>query len=147
MAAKLTRLTHKIAVQLHLLSESCIICSSRSKRPVRKLLDTPSYRSSDGSLRHSVYRKSAHTNLHLNALSHHNLTNKPSVLLTLVHRSKYVCDQDSLPGDLELLRSAFYQNDRQIHHAINFARRTRLEKNLHRRPCPLYTYQQGANDT
>jgi hypothetical protein len=43
MAAKLTRLTHKVAIQLHLVAESCIICSSRSRRPVRKLLDTPSY--------------------------------------------------------------------------------------------------------
>jgi hypothetical protein len=40
-AAKLTILTHKIAIQLHLLAESCTICSSRSRRPVRKLLDTP----------------------------------------------------------------------------------------------------------
>jgi len=43
MAAKPTRLTHKIAVQLHLVTEICTICSSRCKRPVRKLLDTPSY--------------------------------------------------------------------------------------------------------
>jgi hypothetical protein len=43
MAAKLTRLTHKIAIQLHLVAESFTICSSRSRRPVRKLLDTPSY--------------------------------------------------------------------------------------------------------
>jgi hypothetical protein len=43
MAAKLTRLTHKIAIQLHLVAESCATCSSRSRRPVRKLLDTPSY--------------------------------------------------------------------------------------------------------
>jgi hypothetical protein len=43
MAAKLTRLTHKIAIQLHLVAESCTICSSRSRRPVRKLLDTLSY--------------------------------------------------------------------------------------------------------
>jgi len=41
MAAKLASLTHKIAIQLHLLSESCTICSYRSRRPVRKLLDTP----------------------------------------------------------------------------------------------------------
>jgi len=27
----------------HLVAESCTICSSRSRRPVRKLLDTPSY--------------------------------------------------------------------------------------------------------
>jgi hypothetical protein len=43
MAAKLNRLTHKIAMQLHLVAESCTICSSSSRRPVRKLLDTPSY--------------------------------------------------------------------------------------------------------
>jgi len=37
MAAKHTRLTHQIV------AEGCTICSSRSRRPVRKLLDTPSY--------------------------------------------------------------------------------------------------------
>jgi hypothetical protein len=42
-ATKLTRLFHKIAIQLHLVAESCTICNSRSRRPVRKLLDTPSY--------------------------------------------------------------------------------------------------------
>jgi len=44
VAAKLTRLTHKIAIiQLHLVAESCTICSTHSRQPVRKLLDTPSY--------------------------------------------------------------------------------------------------------
>jgi hypothetical protein len=43
MAAKLTRLTHKIAIQLHLVAESCTVCISRSRRSVPKLLDTPSY--------------------------------------------------------------------------------------------------------
>jgi hypothetical protein len=43
MAAKLTRQNHKIAIQLHLVAESCTICNSRSRRPVRKLLDTLSY--------------------------------------------------------------------------------------------------------
>jgi hypothetical protein len=43
MEAKLARLTYKIAIQLHLMAESCTICSSRSGRPVWKLLDTHSY--------------------------------------------------------------------------------------------------------
>jgi hypothetical protein len=43
MAAKFTRLNHKIAIKLHLVAENCIICSSGSKRLVRKLLDTPSF--------------------------------------------------------------------------------------------------------
>jgi hypothetical protein len=43
MAAEHTRLTHKIAIQLHLVAKSCTICGYCSRRPVRKLLDTPSY--------------------------------------------------------------------------------------------------------
>jgi hypothetical protein len=43
MMAKLTRLTHKMAIQLNIMAESCTIHSSCSRRPVRKLLDTPSY--------------------------------------------------------------------------------------------------------
>jgi len=35
MAAKLTRLTNKIAIQFYLVAESCTICSSRYRRPVR----------------------------------------------------------------------------------------------------------------
>jgi hypothetical protein len=43
MATKLTRLTHKIAIQLLLVAKSYTIFSSLSRRPVQKLLDTPSY--------------------------------------------------------------------------------------------------------
>jgi len=43
MAAKLTRLTHKIAILLHLEAESCTICSSCSRWPLQKLLDTLLY--------------------------------------------------------------------------------------------------------
>jgi hypothetical protein len=42
MAVKFTRLTHKIAIQLHLVAENFTICSSHSRRPVRKRLGTPS---------------------------------------------------------------------------------------------------------
>jgi hypothetical protein len=45
MATYLTRLTHKIRIQLHVVAESCTTCSSYSRRPVRELLDTPSYSS------------------------------------------------------------------------------------------------------
>jgi len=37
MEAELTRLTHKIVIQLHLVAESCTICSSRPRRSVRLL--------------------------------------------------------------------------------------------------------------
>jgi hypothetical protein len=43
MATILTGLTYKIAVQLHLVVESCTIYSSHSRRPVLKLLGTPSH--------------------------------------------------------------------------------------------------------
>jgi hypothetical protein len=40
MAAKLTRLTHKKALQLHLMAENRTTCSSCARRPVHKLLVT-----------------------------------------------------------------------------------------------------------
>jgi hypothetical protein len=43
MATKLTRLTYKIVLQLHLVADSCTICISQSRYSVRKLLDTSSY--------------------------------------------------------------------------------------------------------
>jgi len=43
MEAKVTRLTHKIVIQVHLMAESYTICSSHSRQPVWKLLDAPSY--------------------------------------------------------------------------------------------------------
>jgi hypothetical protein len=43
MVAKLTSLTHRIVMQLHLVAESCTICSSSSRQHVQKLLDTPLY--------------------------------------------------------------------------------------------------------
>jgi len=51
MAAKLTRLAHKIVIQLNLVAESCTTCSSCSRLPVQKILDTPLYKhtwTSDG---------------------------------------------------------------------------------------------------
>jgi len=47
MVAKFAILTHKIAIQLHLVAESCTTCSSHSGRPVRKLMDTPSYKKAE----------------------------------------------------------------------------------------------------
>jgi len=44
MAAKLTRLTYRIAIQLYIVAESCTICSSCPRQPVRKLLDTSLYK-------------------------------------------------------------------------------------------------------
>jgi len=44
MAAKLTRLTNNIAIQLLLMADVRTICSSRASWPIRKLLDTPSYK-------------------------------------------------------------------------------------------------------
>jgi hypothetical protein len=43
MVVRLTRLTHKMAIELYLMAESSTSCSSRSRRPVRKLLNTSWY--------------------------------------------------------------------------------------------------------
>jgi hypothetical protein len=50
-----------------------------------------------GTLGNTVDRKPPHINLYLKAESHHYPANKHSVLSTLVHRARAICDQESLP--------------------------------------------------
>jgi hypothetical protein len=59
-------------------------------------LDINIYRKMDDSLGHEVYQKTTHTNLYLYQNSHHHPANKQSVLASLIHRTKALCDEDSL---------------------------------------------------
>jgi len=67
-------------------------------------LDIDIHRRPYSSLGHSVYRKSTHTNLYLTVDSHHQPANKHSALLTLVHRARDICNQKSLPGELNSVK-------------------------------------------
>jgi hypothetical protein len=73
-------------------------------------LDIDVYRKLDGSLGQREYRKPSHTNLYLNATSHHHPATKQAVLSTLVHHAKAVCDANSLPQGLKFLRATFRNN-------------------------------------
>ena len=59
-------------------------------------LDLDIYKRMDGSLGHKIYQKPTHTNLYLHQDSHHHSANKHSVLASLVHRAKALCNEDSL---------------------------------------------------
>ncbi|KDR09574.1 hypothetical protein L798_00533 [Zootermopsis nevadensis] len=80
------------------------------------------HRKPDGSLGHKFYCKPTHTNLYLNSDSHYHHFNKQAILSTLVHRARALCNQESLQGELELLRITFRKNsynDRRIQRALN----------------------------
>ena len=90
-------------------------------------LDIDTYRKMDCSIGHKVYRKPTHTNLYLHQKSHHHPANKHSVLSSLVHRAKTLCDQESLAPELTFLTNVFKQNGyshQQIQRAIKPATRT-----------------------
>ena len=70
-------------------------------------LDIDMYRKIDSSLWHKVYRKLTHTNLYLHQKSHHHPAKKLSVLSSLLHRAKTLCDQESLAPELTLLKNVF----------------------------------------
>jgi len=73
-------------------------------------LDMDIYRKMDGSLGHKIYRKPTHTSLCLHQNSHHHPANKQSVLASLIHRAKALCDEDSLTQELEFLATVFKDN-------------------------------------
>ena len=56
------------------------------------------------------YWKPTHTNLYLLWDSHHLPANKQSVLDSLIHRAKVLCDQGSLTQELEFLTTDFKGN-------------------------------------
>jgi hypothetical protein len=70
-----------------------------------------------------VYCKPTHTNLYLNTKSHHHPSNKQSVLSTVVHKVRALCDEDRLQAELAFLTGIFKTNgynNKQIHCALNF---------------------------
>jgi hypothetical protein len=73
-------------------------------------LDIDIYGKTDGSLGHKLYHKRTHTILYLHQNSHHHPANKQSVLASLIHRAKALCDQDSLAQELEFLTVIFKDN-------------------------------------
>jgi hypothetical protein len=85
-------------------------------------LDFDIYRRPEGSLGHKVYRKPTHTNLFLNAESHHHPSNKQAVLSTLIHRTRALCNENRLQAELVFLTDVFKEDgykDRKIHRALN----------------------------
>jgi hypothetical protein len=85
-------------------------------------LDTDVYKIPNSSLGHRVYCRPTHTDLYLNAGSHHHPSSMQAILSTLVHRARALYDQDSLHAELALLRDVFRlngYNDQQIHRVLN----------------------------
>jgi hypothetical protein len=73
-------------------------------------LDISIQRKKDGTLGHDVYRKPTHTDLYLNAESHHHPSQKNSVLCTLIHRAKSIADEENFPKEIRRLKKTFAQN-------------------------------------
>jgi hypothetical protein len=82
--------------------------------------------------------------------SHYHPANKLSVLPTLVQKVRTICNQESLPGELEFLTVCSNRmatvTGRSIMLSINLVRRTHLEKNRHQWPSyPLWDLSSTAS--
>jgi hypothetical protein len=73
-------------------------------------LDVLVSRRLDGTLGHTIYRKSTHTDLYLHAKSEHHPAHKRAVLTTLIRRAKTLCHPDSLGKEIQHLRDTFQRN-------------------------------------
>ena len=65
-------------------------------------LDTLVTPQSDGSLQTKVYRKPTHTNQYLQWDSCHAMSNKYSVISSLLHRTKHICSNKELPEEEQM---------------------------------------------
>jgi hypothetical protein len=73
-------------------------------------LDVLVSRRLDGTLGHTVYRNTTHTDLYLHAKSEHHPAQKRAVLTTLIRRAKTLCDPDNLEKEIQHLRDTFQRN-------------------------------------
>jgi hypothetical protein len=74
------------------------------------ILDVLVSRILDGTLGHTVYRKTTHTDLYLHAKPEHYPAQKRLVITTLIRLAKTLCDPDSLEKEIQHLRDTFQRN-------------------------------------
>jgi hypothetical protein len=74
-------------------------------------LDVLVSRGLDGTLGHTVYRKSTRTDLCLHAKSEHHPAKKRAILNTLIRLAKTLCDPDSLGKEVQHLRYTFQKKN------------------------------------
>jgi hypothetical protein len=68
-------------------------------------------RNDDGRLSKKVYRKPTNTDKYLNFLSHHHISQKISVIDSLVYRALKICDACFLEEELDHIRSCLLKNN------------------------------------
>ncbi|XP_029165861.1 uncharacterized protein LOC114936730 [Nylanderia fulva] len=73
-------------------------------------LDVLVKKNKDGTLGHRVYRKSTHTDRYLHATSHHHLTQKNSVISSLICRALTISELTFLNEELEHLNQVLTKN-------------------------------------
>ncbi|XP_050549769.1 uncharacterized protein LOC126910700 [Spodoptera frugiperda] len=99
----------------------------------------------DGSLGHSVYRKSTHTDRYLQADSHHHPRQLNSVVTSLTNRAYDLCDEEHLQEELthvmKVLRSNGYRIAKHKKKPTNRHRRCEVE----RQPA-FMPYVKGVTD-
>jgi hypothetical protein len=110
-------------------------------------LDIDIYRKTGRSLRHKVYWKPTHTNLYLHQNLHHHPANKQSVLASLLHRAKALCDQNSLTQELEFLTTVFKTMDTALNRYDEpWNRQHKLPRPM-TNLCQLHTYHTPKQHT
>jgi hypothetical protein len=70
-------------------------------------LDIDIYKKKESSLGHRVYQVVTHTNLYLHWDSQHHPANEQLVLISMIHRAKAGCNEDSPTQELEFLTTFF----------------------------------------
>ena len=73
-------------------------------------LDVLVRRKEDGTLGYQVYRKPTLTNRYLHATSHHHLSQKNSVISSLIHRALTISEPTSVNEELEHLNRVLNRN-------------------------------------
>ncbi len=78
---------------------------------VLNFLDVKLTRKSDGNLERNVYMKPTHTDRYLDWTSHHHRSQKIAVIDSFTMRVLKICDENSLPQELDRIKKCFIKNN------------------------------------
>ncbi|XP_064076273.1 uncharacterized protein LOC135194592 [Vanessa tameamea] len=99
----------------------------------------------DGSVSHTVYRKTTHTDRYLHANSHHHPRHLNAVVASLTNRAYDLCDEDHLQSELAHVEKVLQRNGYKVGNTATRDHKLLRQYRVERQPA-FMPYLKGVTD-
>ncbi|XP_026496530.1 uncharacterized protein LOC113401036 [Vanessa tameamea] len=99
----------------------------------------------DGSMSHTVYRKTTHTDRYLHANSHHHPRHLNAVVTSLTNRANDLCDEDHIQSELAHVEKVLQRNGYKVGNTATRDHKLLRQYRVERQPA-FMPYVKGVTD-